>query len=293
MAKIKGIGRGLDSVFTDNSIENTKESIQKLRLSEIEPEPTQPRSIFDHDPLEELASSIATHGLLQPIIVRECNNGYYRIIAGERRWRASKMAGLTEVPVIIVEATDKEASELSLIENLQRENLNPMEEAAAYKALIDEYNLTQKEVSSRIGKSREKVANSLRLLDLPDDIAELVKSKKLSAGHARTLLGLQDKSNIIEVAQKIITKGLSVRAAEELVRNLNKKTKEQSLPPIETDIISVDYISDLEKRIKSQIGRQIKIHSKGKKKKIEIEYNDENDLEAIIKQLCGPTFFED
>ena len=293
MAKIKGIGRGLDSVFTDNSIENTKESIQKLRLSEIEPEPTQPRSIFDHDPLEELASSIATHGLLQPIIVREGNNGYYRIIAGERRWRASKMAGLTEVPVIIVEATDKEASELSLIENLQRENLNPMEEAAAYKALIDEYNLTQKEVSSRIGKSREKVANSLRLLDLPDDIAELVKSKKLSAGHARTLLGLQDKSNIIEVAQKIITKGLSVRAAEELVRNLNKKTKEQSLPPIETDIISVDYISDLEKRIKSQIGRQIKIHSKGKKKKIEIEYNDENDLEAIIKQLCGPTFFED
>lgn len=293
MAKIKGIGRGLDSVFTDNSIENTKESVQKLRLSEIEPEPTQPRSIFDHEPLEELASSIATHGLLQPIIVREGNNGYYRIIAGERRWRASKMAGLTEVPVIIVEATDKEASELSLIENLQRENLNPMEEATAYKALIDEYNLTQKEVSSRIGKSREKVANSLRLLDLPDDIAEFVKSKKLSAGHARTLLGLQDKSNIIEVAQKIITKGLSVRAAEELVRNLNKKTKEQSLPPIETDIISVDYISDLEKRIKSQIGRQIKIHSKGKKKKIEIEYNDENDLEAIIKQLCGPTFFED
>ncbi len=293
MAKIKGIGRGLDSVFTDNSIENTKENIQKLRLSEIEPEPTQPRSIFDHEPLEELASSIATHGLLQPIIVREGSNGYYRIIAGERRWRASKMAGLTEVPVIIVEATDKEASELSLIENLQRENLNPMEEAVAYKALIDEYNLTQKEVSSRIGKSREKVANSLRLLDLPDDITELVKSKKLSAGHARTLLGLQDKSNIIEVAQKIITKGLSVRAAEELVRNLNKKTKQQNLPDIETNIISVDYIFDLEKRIKSQIGRQIKIHSKGKKKKIEIEYNDENDLEAIIKQLCGPTFFED
>ncbi len=294
MAKIKGTGRGFDAVFADNSIEESNESVKTLRLSEIEPEPTQPRTIFNHEPLEELASSIATHGLLQPIIVREGKNGYYRIVAGERRWRASKMAGLTEVPVVIIDADDKEAAELSLIENLQRENLNIIEEALAYKPLIDEYNLTQKEVSGRIGKSREFVANAMRLLDLPEEIIELVKKNELSAGHARTLLGLKHKDYLAEVAKQVISKGLSVRATEELVRSLNKKgdTTETEIltPPTE---ISVDYISDLEKRVTSQIGRQFKIHSKGKKKKVEIEYSDENDLEYIIKQLCGKTFFED
>ncbi len=293
MAKIKGTGRGFDAVFADNSIEDSNESVKTLRLSEIEPGPTQPRTIFNHEPLEELASSIATHGLLQPIIVREGKNGYYRIVAGERRWRASKMAGLTEVPVVIIDADDKEAAELSLIENLQRENLNIIEEALAYKALIDEYNLTQKEVSGRIGKSREFVANAMRLLDLPEEIIELVKKNELSAGHARTLLGLKHKEYLAEVAKQVISKGLSVRATEELVRSLNKKgemTEETGTEPTE---ISVDYISDLEKRVTSQIGRQFKIHSKGKKKRIEIEYSDENDLEYIIKQLCGKTFFED
>lgn len=292
MAKIKGTGRGFDAVFADNSIEDTQEGVKTLRLSEIEPEPTQPRIIFNHEPLEELASSIATHGLLQPIIVRDGGNGYYRIVAGERRWRASKMAGLTEVPVVIIDADNKEAAELSLIENLQRENLNIIEEALAYRALINEYNLTQKEVSGRIGKSREFVANAMRLLDLPDEVIELVKKNELSAGHAKTLLALKHKEYIFDVAKQVISKELSVRATEELVRSLNKKGENEE-PIAEPTGINVDYISDLEKRVTSQIGRQFKIHSKGKKKRVEIEYSDDNDLEYIIKQLCGKTFFED
>jgi ParB family chromosome partitioning protein len=292
MAKTKGTGRGWDAVFADNSIENTQDNVTKLRLSEIEPEPTQPRSIFNHEPLEELASSIATHGLLQPIIVRTGKNGYYRIVAGERRWRASKMAGLTEVPVVVIDVNDREAAELSLIENLQRENLNPIEEALAYKALIDEYNLTQMEVSDRIGKSRVFVSNTMRLLDLPEETLEFVKKNELSAGHARALLGLRDRSLLNTIAKQIISKGLSVRATEELVRSINKKDTavEKLTPP--TDV-EVDYIFDLEKRVTSQLGRQFKIHTKGKKKKIELEYSDENDLERIIKQLCGSDFFED
>ena len=295
MAKEKGSGRGLDAIFIDNyEIDEEKsDKITTLRLSEIEPEATQPRSIFDHEPLEELASSIATHGLLQPIVVREGINGYYKIIAGERRWRASKMAGLTEVPVIIIEADDRKAAELSLIENLQRENLNAIEEATAYRALIDEYSLTQEEVSSRIGKSRSAIANSMRLLDLPKEVVELVKSNDLSAGHARALLGLTNKALMPDVAKKIVSKGLSVRLTEDLVRSINKKEANVKEDEPTTDEISVDYIADLEKRVASQIGRIFKIREKGKKKRIEIEYSDNADLENIIKKLCGSTFFED
>ncbi|MBE6717704.1 MAG: ParB/RepB/Spo0J family partition protein [Ruminococcaceae bacterium] len=295
MAKEKGSGRGLDAIFIDNyEMESDKtQGVTTLRLSDIEPEPTQPRSIFDHEPLEELASSIATHGLLQPIVVREGGNGYYKIIAGERRWRASKMAGLTEVPVIIIEADDRKAAELSLIENLQRENLNPIEEASAFKALIEEYDLTQEEVSSRIGKSRSAVANSMRLLDLPKEVLELVKGNDLSAGHARALLGLTNRAIMPEVAKKVIAKGLSVRLTEDLVRSLNKK---EAFANKEEDVItevSVNYIADLEKRVASHIGRIIKIREKGKKKRLEIEYSDNSDLENIIKKLCGSTFFDD
>lgn len=291
MAKIKGSGRGFDAVFADNLIEDSKESVKTLRLSEIEPQPSQPRTIFNHEPLEELASSIAAHGLLQPIVVREGKNGYYRIIAGERRWRASKMAGLTEVPVVIIDADDKEAAELSLIENLQRENLNAIEEAIAYKSLADEYDLTQKEISSRIGKSREYVSNAMRLLDLPNDIIEIVKRNELSAGHARALLGLKDKDMMLEAANLVIKKGLSVRAAEELVKSYNRHADGDEKAP--ASAVEVDYISDLEKKVISQTGRRFKIHSKGKRKRIEIEYTDNDDLERIIKQFCGNTFFED
>ena len=294
MAKEKGSGRGLDAIFIDNyEIEENNDKITKLRLSEIEPDPTQPRTIFDHKPLEELAESIATHGLLQPITVRESENGYYKIIAGERRWRASKMAGLSEVPVIIIEADDRKAAELSLIENLQREDLNPIEEAKAYQSLIDEYGLTQKEVSSIIGKKRETVANALRLLDLPEEVAELVKSSDLTAGHAKVLLGITNKELMPEAAKKVIEKGLSVRATEQLRDNLNRAAETTEETVTDNNEIKVDYISDLEKRVASQIGRQIKIRPNGKKKRIEIEYTDDTDLERLIQKLCGSSFFED
>ena len=292
MAKEKGSGRGLDAIFIDNfDTDEKKDRISTLRLSQIEPEPTQPRSMFDHEPLEELASSIATHGLLQPIVVREGENGYYRIIAGERRWRASKMAGLTEVPVRIIEADDRKAAELSLIENLQRENLNAIEEATAYRALIDEYDLTQDEVSARIGKSRSAVANAMRLLELPKEVSELVKKNELSAGHARALLGLNDRSRITELAGRILSKGLSVRSTEQLVKNTNKIKK--NAQNNDSDKIEVDYVADLERRVTSQMGRRFKIHSAGKRKKVEIEYSDEKDLEAIICALCGRQFFDE
>ena len=204
------------------------------------------------------------------------------------------MAGLTEVPVIIIEADDRKAAELSLIENLQRENLNAIEEATAFRALIDEYDLTQEEVSSRIGKSRSAIANSMRLLDLPKEVLELVKSNDLSAGHARALLGLTNKEYMPEIAKKVVSKGLSVRLTEELVRSVNKKAStENNETNTSTDTVSVDYIADLEKRVASQIGRIFKIREKGKKKRIEIEYSDNADLENIIKQLCGSTFFDD
>ena len=296
MAKEKGSGRGLDAIFIDNyeSEDSNGDRIIKLRLSEIEPDSSQPRSIFDHEPLEELAASIAMHGLIQPIVVRQGDNGYYKIIAGERRWRASKMAGLTEVPVVVIEADDRKAAELSLIENLQRENLNAIEEAAAYRALIEEYDLTQEEVSSRIGKSRSAIANSMRLLNLPESISALVKDKQLSAGHARTLLGLNDKSLMEEVAKKTIASGMSVRQLESLVISLNEKAKKTD-KDVQTvsQGIEVDYISHLEKRVTSYMGRVFKIHTKGKKKKIEIEYSDDKDLEQIITKLCGESVFDD
>lgn len=291
MGQKRALGKGIDILFTDNE-EKSNDSVSTLRLSEIEPESKQPRTVFNHEPLEELASSIATHGLIQPIIVRPENNGYYKIIAGERRWRASKMAGLTEVPVIILDVDDRKAAELSLIENLQREDLNAIEEASAYRALINDYDLTQEEVSSRIGKSRSAIANSMRLLELPDSVSALVKNGDLSAGHARALLGLTDKNLIEETAKKVAQKGLSVRMTEELVRTINKNSSAK-VKKENTEIFRVDYVAALEKRVASQLGRKFKIHQTGKRKKIEIEFNDNNDLEAIIKRLCGNDFFED
>lgn len=294
MAKEKGSGRGLDAIFIDNydSDESTVGEKSTLRLSEIEPEASQPRTVFEHQALEELASSIANHGLIQPIVVRKGENGYYRIIAGERRWRASKMAGLTEVPVIIVEADDRKAAELSLIENLQRENLNPIEEAEAFKALIEEYDLTQDEVASRIGKSRPTVTNTMRLLNLPERAVELIKDKQISAGHAKVLLGLTDEETIVRLAEDTAKKDLSVRQLEDLVGKIKKKQNE-TVTEKEPETVEVDYIADLEKRVTNQIGRIFKIHTKGKKKKIEIEYSDEKDLEDLIQKICGNTVFED
>lgn len=293
MAKEKGAGRGLDAIFIDNyDLEETNDRQKTtVRISEIEPESTQPRTIFEREALEELATSIATHGLIQPIVVREGNNGLYRIIAGERRWRASKMAGLSEVPVIIIDADDRKAAELSLIENLQRENLNPIEEAAAFKSLIEEYGLTHDEVSTRIGKSRSAVTNTMRLLNLPDEVVELVKNNQLSAGHARALLGLSDTELMCKLAKDTVSKELSVRQLETLINRLKNAPKEEEVPDVAS--VQVDYVADLERRVSSQMGRLFKIHTKGKRKKIELEYSDERDLENIIRKLCGDSVFDD
>ena len=210
MPKKNSLGRGLDSLFLEND-ETDKSSISMLRVSEIEPNPAQPRKNFDNEALAQLADSIARHGLLQPIAVREHESGFYRIIAGERRWRAAKMAGLIELPAIIYDMDDKKAAELALIENLQREDLNPIEEALAFRTLIKEFGMTQEDTANQIGKSRSAVANSLRLLDLPDDVVAMVADGSISAGHARAILSLDREEDMLPLAQRIVEKTLSVR----------------------------------------------------------------------------------
>ena len=190
--KTTGLGRGLDAIFGENSLPGKSDGVIMLRVSDIEPRPGQPRKDFDPEAMAQLADSIATHGLIQPVVVRREENGLYQIIAGERRWRASKMAGLTEIPAVIVDADDRKAAELAIIENIQREDLNPIEEAEAYKALAEEHNMTQEEISRQVSKSRSAVANAMRLLELPDDVIDMVRNNELSAGHARALLGLGD-----------------------------------------------------------------------------------------------------
>ena len=223
--KPAGLGKGFDNIFFDNSIEE-KSGVTRLRIGQIEPKADQPRRVFEGEALAELADSIAAHGVLQPILVREIADGHYQIIAGERRYRASKMAGLTEVPVIVLDKNDLETAQISLIENIQREDLNPIEEAQAYRALIDGYNLTQEEVSAKVGKGRSTITNALRLLDLGDDVIAMLNAGELTAGHARALLSLKDKSREREVAGKIVSGGLSVRAAEDLVKKENRAAHE-------------------------------------------------------------------
>lgn len=287
----RGLGKGLDSIFADNYIETSasSEGVQTLRLSEIEPKADQPRKHFDEEALQQLADSIAQHGLLQPIIVRESAGGFYQIIAGERRWRASKMAGLTEVPVVIMDADALKAAEIAIIENVQREDLNAYEEASAYKALMTEYGLTQEEVASKVGKSRSAVANTLRLLDLPEEILEMLKTGDISAGHAKAVLGLKNKDDMVDLAQKILVRSLSVRETEDLVKKLNKlfEKGQKAVDDILEDEVVVDYVKDLERKVRALIGKQIKINTKGKMKTVQIEYVDDDDLVEILNTLCG------
>lgn len=298
MAKKKnsGLGRGLDAIFLENTLENDTSSsenkISTLKLSLIDPKSDQPRKSFDKEALEELASSIAENGLLQPILVREYGDGRYQIIAGERRFRASKIAGLTEIPAIVMDSDDRKVAELSLIENIQRENLNPMEEALAYKALADEYGLTQEELSEKVGKSRSAVANAMRLTALPEKVAVLVAEGKLSAGHARTILGLNSEEDMIALALATIEADLSVRRLEDEVKRMNKarrtpkKDEEEPLP-------LVDYYREMSVRIQSHLGRRVEIDGKGRKKTITLYYEDNEDLDEIIKSLCGENFLND
>ena len=293
--KNSGLGRGLDAIFLDNSLAeesvSSDEKIVKLKISLVDPKRDQPRKHFDKEALEQLAASITENGLLQPILVREYGDGRYQIIAGERRFRASKLAGLTEIPAIVLQRDDRNAAQIALIENIQREDLNPLEEAMAYKALAEDYGMTQEELSQRVGKSRSAIANALRLLDLPEEIITMVASKELSAGHARTLLGVKDRDAMILLAQKAVEEDLSVRVLEQMVKLANKPAK----PEVDEDepLPLVDYIRELELRVQRHLGRKVKIEGKGRKKTITLSYEDNEDLDEILKLLCGSDFLDE
>lgn len=282
-AKKGGLGRGLDALFADNSIEEiASTSAVKLKIMDIEPNRDQPRKIFDEDALAELADSIAKHGVIQPLLVRPMPDGSYQLVAGERRWRASRMAGLTEVPVVIKELSDDEAMALALIENLQREDLNAIEEAQGIKALMDTLSLTQDEAAERVGKSRPAVANALRLLRLPDSVIALVSDGKLSPGHARALLGFKDEQDIIETADLIIEKGLTVRDVEKLVKKRNKEPKAEK-PAARR----ASYYDEVELALTDFLGRKVKVGTKPGKESgvLEIDFFDKDDLTRLADAL--------
>jgi len=289
--KNSGLGRGLDAIFLDNALDESnshdENTVTRLKISQVDPKSDQPRKYFDKNALEELASSIVENGLLQPILVREYGEGRYQIIAGERRFRASKLAGITEIPAIVLERDDKKAAQIALIENVQREDLNPLEEAMAYKSLAEEYDMTQEELSLKVGKSRSAIANMIRLLDLPDEILTLVASRELSAGHARTLLGVKNPEDMILLAERTVEEDLSVRVLEEEVKRINKPKKELEE---EKPLPVVDYHRELEIKLQTELSRKVKIEEKTRKKTITLYYEDNEDLDEIIKLLCGEDF---
>lgn len=282
-AKKGGLGRGLDALFADNSIEEISSTgAVNLKTMDIEPNRDQPRKVFDEDALAELADSIAKHGVIQPLLVRPMPDGSYQLVAGERRWRASRMAGLTEVPVVIKELSDDEAMALALIENLQREDLNAIEEAQGIKALMDTLSLTQDEAAERVGKSRPAIANALRLLKLPDSVIALVSDGKLSPGHARALLGFRDEQDIIETADIVIEKGLTVRDVEKLVKKRNKEPK-AAKPAARR----ASYYDEVELALTDFLGRKVKVGTKPGKESgvLEIDFFDKEDLSRLADAL--------
>ena len=285
--KKSGIGRGLDALFLETFEDEKKPGgAEKLKTSLIDPKSGQPRKTFDQDSLAELADSIATHGVLQPILVRASGNGRYQIIAGERRWRAAKLANLSEIPAVILDRDDLASAEIALVENLQREDLNPIEEAAAFRALSEEFGLTQEDLSRRVGKSRSAVANATRLLELPDEAKAMVSSGALSAGHARTLLGLRDREQIVPLAKKCAALGLSVRELELLVKRANRPVRETPEAPAPV----VDYVAELERKMTSDLGRRVKIAAKGKQKTLTLWFEDNEDLDALLRRIMGDDF---
>ena len=285
--KKSGIGRGLDALFLETFEDEKKPGgAEKLKTSLIDPKSGQPRKTFDQESLAELADSIATHGVLQPILVRSSGNGRYQIIAGERRWRAAKLAGLSEIPAVILDRDDLAAAEIALVENLQREDLNPIEEALAFKSLTEEFGLTQEELSRRVGKSRSAVANATRLLELPDEAKAMVSPGALSAGHARTLLGLRDRDQIVPLAKRCVADGLSVRELELLVKRANKPVRETPEEPAPV----VDYVAELERKMTSDLGRRVKIAAKGKQKTLTLWFEDNEDLDALLRRIMGDDF---
>lgn len=295
MAKkpIKGLGRGLsdlsgmgqDALFGQPEVKNASSGTLTLPISQVEPGLNQPRKRFEAEALADLADSIRTHGIIQPITVRKLSSGYYQIIAGERRWRASKLAGLDEIPAVVIEADDRKVMELGLIENLQREDLNPVEEAKGYQVLIQEHGLTQEEVAQRMGKSRPAITNALRLLALPEAVLILLEEGSLSAGHARAILAAPTAELQIQAAQETATQNLSVRQTEALVKLLQKAAQDEpkAKPKGNPDIAM--YLAEIEKNLASRYGRKVRIVDKGNKGRIELEYYNIDDLDALLAAL--------
>ena len=283
MASQKGLGKGLGALLGDFAEEPLEKSAyQKLPIYKVEPNPDQPRQDFDEEELQALADSIEIHGVIQPLTVREMANGYYQIIAGERRWRAARKANLSEVPVVIIEADDKKAMELALIENLQRQDLNPVEEALGYQTLMEEYGLTQEDAAKRVGKSRPAVANALRLLGLTHQVLEKLRAGELTAGHARAILQLKNEKKQLEAAQKIAALGLSVRQAELLCKNM---AKEAPKPAPEQEVLKVDYVAECEKQLSKHLGRGVKIVNGKRKGRFELEFYGQEDLQTLLDTL--------
>lgn len=287
--KQRGLGRGLGALIDDFSATPAQETITKLPLQKVEPNPNQPRRSFDEEELQALADSIAEHGILQPLAVRALDGGFYQIIAGERRWRAARMAGLDEVPVVVLEADDRTVMELALIENLQRQDLNPMEEAEGYRVLMEEYGLTQEQAAARVGKSRPAVTNALRLLALPDEVREMVENGTLSAGHARAVLSLPSERLQKAAAQKIIALRLSVRQAEAMCKRMAFEEKPAKPKPA----LTVDYVGECEKALTKQLGRRVKIVSGKRKGRFELEFYGEGDLQRLYDALLTLKYTED
>lgn len=276
----KGLGTGLGVLFGEDRFEQ-EEELQTLPIGKVEPRRDQPRAVFDEQALQELADSIAQYGLIQPITVRKLDSGYYQIIAGERRWRAARLAGLTEVPVRVLEADDRRTAELALVENLQREDLNPIEEARGFRALMTEYGLTQEDAARSVGKSRPAVANAMRLLSLTPEVLELVEKGTLSAGHARALVPVLDPKLQLAAAREVAEKGLSVRQTEQLAARLLRKPKEE---PVRSGI-SVDYCAEVGDRLSKSLGRRVKLIDGKKAGRIVLEFYGADDREALIEKL--------
>ena len=283
MAVQKGLGKGLGALLGDfNEVSAEKSPYQLLPIYKVEPNKDQPRQDFDEEELQALADSIGEHGVIQPLTVRELSSGYYQIIAGERRWRAARLAGLKEIPAVIIEADDRKVMELALIENLQRQDLNPVEEALGYQTLINEHGLTQEEAAKRVGKSRPAVANALRLLNLCPEVLLMLREGKLSSGHARAILSLKSEKKQQDVAQKVCALDLSVRQTELLCKNIDKE-------PVKTpaSTFAVDYIGECEKSLSKHLGRGVKIINGKRKGKFELEFYGQDDLQVLLDALMN------
>ena len=297
MAKSRGLGKSIFDTFDDNLVESKKGAGEMLKISSVEPRRDQPRKTFERESLEALAESVQKYGVLQPIIVRpnQIIDDTYEIIAGERRWRAAKLAGLDEIPAVILDGDDLKIAQVAIIENIQRENLNAVEEALAYQGLMERFDLTQDQVSKQVGKSRSAIANLLRLLDLPEEVLVMLKNDEISAGHARALLALNEESDMVALAGKIVEKQLSVREVENAVKKLNAVPEIEEIidgDAVNATVMTRIHLRELEKRSRESLGRKVKITNTPKKRVVEIAFDSDEDLETLLSSVCGADIFE-